>query len=106
MAPVSADNQAAYGSGAVTRRLQAGSLDRFKGRARGATPGPYRRRHKKGGRYAPLRRQAVAYFSVGSEPSFGAPVPDEPMNSLRPSGKVTSRPLALQIGVQALSFDW
>jgi len=48
-----------------------------------------------------------AYFgmSVGSAPSFGAPVPDEPMNSLRPSGKVTSRPLALQIGVQALSFD-
>ena len=50
----------------------------------------------------------VAYFgiSVGSAPSFGAPVPDEPMNSLRPSGKVTSRPLALQAGVQRLSLDW
>ena len=32
--------------------------------------------------------------SVGSAPSFGAPVPDEPMNSLRPSVNVTSRPLA------------
>ena len=27
--------------------------------------------------------------------SSGAPVPDEPRNSLRPSGKVTSRPFAL-----------
>src|SRR5215203_6699533 len=32
--------------------------------------------------------------SVGSRPSFGAPVPDDPMNSLRPSAKVTSRPFA------------
>ena len=32
--------------------------------------------------------------SVGSRPSVGAPVPDDPMNSFRPSGKVTSRPLA------------
>jgi hypothetical protein len=33
-------------------------------------------------------------FSFGSLPSRGAPVPDEPMNSVRPSGKVMSRPLA------------
>ncbi len=33
--------------------------------------------------------------SVASRPSRGAPVPDEPMNSLRPSGKVRSRPFAL-----------
>ena len=33
--------------------------------------------------------------SVGSRPSRGAPVPDEPMNSLRPSRKVRSRPLPL-----------
>ena len=34
----------------------------------------------------------------------GAPVPLEPMNSFWPLGKVTSRPLALQAGVQALSL--
>ena len=33
--------------------------------------------------------------SVGSLPSNGAPVPDEPANSHRPSGNVTSRPFAL-----------
>jgi hypothetical protein len=64
---------------------------------------------EKGAAKAPLSQIRVeAYFgvSLASAPSFGAPVPDEPMNSLRPSGNVTSRPLALQIGVQALSFDW
>ena len=60
---------------------------------------------KKGGETPPFPNSSAPYFSVLSEPSFGAPVPDEPMNSLRPSGKVTSRPFALQIGVQALSFD-
>ena len=45
-----------------------------------------------------IRDVPPSYFSVASEPSLGAPVPDEPMNSLRPSGKVTSRPLALQAG--------
>ena len=35
------------------------------------------------------------YRSVGSRPSRGAPVPDEPMNSLRPSPNVMSRPFAL-----------
>ena len=63
---------------------------------------------KKGAARAPLsgfRRQSYFGASLASAPSFGAPVPDEPMNSLRPSGKVTSRPFALQIGVQALSFD-
>ena len=49
---------------------------------------------------------AKGYFSVWSEPSFGAPVPDEPMNSLRPSGKVTSRPLARHFGLHSPSFDW
>ena len=40
--------------------------------------------------------QPVAYSgSVGSRPSRGAPVPDEPMNSFRPSRKVRSRPLPL-----------
>ena len=53
-----------------------------------------------------LSLDAAYGISVLSAPSFDiAPVPDEPMNSLRPSGKVTSRPLALQMGVQALSFD-
>ena len=33
--------------------------------------------------------------SVTSRPSRGAPVPDEPMNSLRPSANVRSRPLPL-----------
>jgi len=62
---------------------------------------------EKGGASAPLIQNVLAaYFSEASAPSLGAPVPDEPMNSLRPSGKVTSRPFALQIGVQALSFDW
>ena len=42
---------------------------------------------------------------VASAPSFGAPVPEEPMNSLRPSGKVTSRPLARHFGVHSASFD-
>ena len=37
---------------------------------------------------------AASYFSVGSRPSRGAPVPEEPMKILRPSVKVTSRPLA------------
>jgi hypothetical protein len=51
--------------------------------------------------------------SVASEPSFGAPVPDEPTNSLQPFGKVTSRPLALQVFFlvfgwmsHSASFDW
>ena len=68
-----------------------------------------RRRKEKGAAKAPLSQVFLeSYFgaSLASAPSFGAPVPDEPMNSLRPSGKVTSRPLALQIGVQARSFDW
>ena len=39
--------------------------------------------------------------SVGSRPSSGAPVPDEPMNSVRPSGRVRSRPLARRVP----SFD-
>ena len=43
-----------------------------------------------------LRNQGFG-FSVGSLPSLGAPVPDEPMNSLRPSAKVRSRPLALLV---------
>src|SRR5262249_50085932 len=34
------------------------------------------------------------FFSVGSRPSCGAPVPEEPMKSLRPSANVMSRPLA------------
>ena len=38
--------------------------------------------------------------------SFGAPVPEEPMNSLRPSGKVTSRPFARHSGLHRASFDW
>jgi len=33
--------------------------------------------------------------SVASRPSCGAPVPDEPINSLRPSLNVRSRPLPL-----------
>src|SRR3974390_438726 len=45
-----------------------------------------------------------SYFSLGSAPSFGAPVPLEPMNTLRPSVKVTSRPFALQAGRQRASF--
>ncbi len=45
-----------------------------------------------------------AYFSLASAPSFGAPVPEEPMNTFRPSRKVTSRPLALQAGMQRLSL--
>ena len=49
---------------------------------------------------------AKGYFSVWSEPSFGAPVPDEPMNSLRPSGNVTSRPFARHSGLHSASFDW
>ena len=38
----------------------------------------------------------INYFfcSVASLPSSGAPVPDEPTNSLEPSGKVRSRPFA------------
>ena len=57
---------------------------------------PARRREPRVGRYR----------SEGSAPSLGAPVPDEPMNTLRPSGKVTSRPLALQAGWQRLSLAW
>lgn len=54
-----------------------------------------------------IRMLLAAYLrSVGSEPSVGAPVPDEPMNSFLPSGNVTSRPLALQAGRQSLSLDW
>lgn len=34
------------------------------------------------------------YLSPGSRPSEGAPVPDDPTNSLRPSGSVMSRPFA------------
>ena len=44
------------------------------------------------------------YFSFGSAPSFGAPVPLEPMNTLWPSKKVTSRPFALQAGRQRASL--
>lgn len=51
--------------------------------------------------------------SDASDPSFGAPVPDEPTNSLHPFGKVTSRPLALQVFTlvlgwmsQRASLDW
>jgi hypothetical protein len=39
------------------------------------------------------RSIAAAHFSNLS--SYGAPVPDEPRNSFRPSGNVTSRPFAL-----------
>src|SRR5713101_956608 len=39
------------------------------------------------------RRTAAIYFPDFS--SYGAPVPEEPRNSFRPSGSVTSRPLAL-----------
>jgi hypothetical protein len=38
-----------------------------------------------------------AYWVPGGVPgvnSYGAPVPEEPRNNLRPSGKVRSRPLA------------
>jgi hypothetical protein len=38
--------------------------------------------------------QADPQRSEGSFPSFGAPVPDDPRNSLRPSANVTSRPFA------------
>ena len=44
------------------------------------------------------RRNVVCdpgHFSVGSRPSAGAPVPDEPRNSFRPSGRVRSLPLPL-----------
>lgn len=44
-------------------------------------------------------RENGFYLSVGSEPSLGAPVPDEPMNTFLPSRKVMSRPLALQVAV-------
>ena len=37
------------------------------------------------------------FGSVGSLPSLGAPVPDEPMNSVRPSGNVRSRPFARRV---------
>ena len=39
------------------------------------------------------RRTAAIYFPDFS--SYGAPVPEEPRNSFRPSGSVTSRPFAL-----------
>ena len=39
------------------------------------------------------RRTAAIHFPDFS--SYGAPVPDEPRNSFRPSGNVTSRPFAL-----------
>jgi len=42
------------------------------------------------------------FFVIGSLPSRGAPVPDEPMNSLRPLGSVRSRPLALRVPVWPL----
>src|SRR5215831_18788118 len=35
------------------------------------------------------------FFSEGSRPSVGAPVPDEPRNSFCPLASVASRPLAL-----------
>ncbi len=38
--------------------------------------------------------EVYRFGSVGSRPSFGAPVPDEPKKSFRPSGNVRSRPLA------------
>ncbi len=38
-------------------------------------------------------RSAAIHFPDFS--SYGAPVPDEPRNSFRPSGNVTSRPFAL-----------
>ena len=41
-------------------------------------------------------RLRVLPWSYGRS-SYGAPVPDEPANSLVPSGSVTSRPLALLV---------
>ncbi len=43
-----------------------------------------------------------AHFSLASVPSRGAPVPDEPMNSLRPSVSVRSRPFARLVPFFAL----
>jgi NAD(P)-dependent dehydrogenase (short-subunit alcohol dehydrogenase family) len=40
------------------------------------------------------RPVAEGYLSDASRPSRGAPVPEDPMNSFRPSGNVKSRPLA------------
>ena len=44
--------------------------------------------------------------SVGSAPSLGAPMPEEPMKSLRPSAKVMSRPLPRHFGSQSGSLLW
>ena len=40
------------------------------------------------------QRSVRDYRSVGSLPSSGAPVPEDPINSLRPSGNVISLPFA------------
>ncbi len=45
-------------------------------------------------RRRPLAASPPGYRSVGSRPSSGAPVPDEPAKSFVPSGSVTSRPFA------------
>src|SRR5204863_6646503 len=39
----------------------------------------------------------MRYFWPGSAPSVGAPVPDDPMNSVRPSWNVRLRPFALSV---------
>ena len=55
----------------------------------------FRYRARKGTDGVRLERNAPYSGSVGSRPSRGAPVPDEPMNSFRPSRNVRSRPFAL-----------
>ena len=40
-------------------------------------------------------------LSLGSAPSLGAPVPEDPINTFLPSGKVTSLPFAIQRGRQS-----
>ena len=47
----------------------------------------------------PLDQRAV-------QERFGAPVPEEPMNTFWPLARVTSRPLARHSGVQRRSLDW
>src|SRR5947207_9976174 len=56
---------------------------------RSGRPGARRYELTRRRRRRPERRY---FFSLASLPSFGAPVPDEPRNSLLPFAKVTSRP--------------
>ena len=54
-------------------------------------------------------RQQGNYFllgSLGSAPSLGAPVPEEPINTLLPSGKVMSLPLAMHMGKHNPPLLW